>query len=89
MTERLTAEELAILRPIIESATGRLAWSAVEMRQMLATIDVLEAENKRLREALEWMQCRPHREGLFPQRNNFECTEACAVARAALEAHGD
>lgn len=49
----LNAEELAILRPIIEGATGKFAWSAIEMRQMLATIDAAYEERDRLRAALK------------------------------------
>ena len=49
----------------------------------------LEAETKRLREALEWMQCRPHREGISLKRNTMECTDGCTVARAALKGRDD
>lgn len=56
----LNAEELAILRPIIEGATGKFAWSAIEMRQMLATIDAAYEERDRLREiekvARDWIE---------------------------------
>lgn len=88
----LNAEELAILRPIIEGATGKFAWSAIEMRQMLATIDAAYEERDRLRAALKriafedelvYLGCADMPFCHDPHTNTEQCP--VAVARAALE----